>query len=153
MKIADLLDIKHIIILNDKYEKSDLLYLLVGKLCELDNLPDKEFIYNQLIEREKLSSTAIGRGVAIPHVRISFIEKPYLLLAILPKGVNFEAEDKRAVKIIFLLLTPEKDLTLHLRLLAKISHLVKKTPFVNKIRADVDNDEILAILKECNNFG
>lgn len=148
MKIGDVIDQNHIIIIDKKYKKNELIAVILRKLCELDNLDDFDNIYMQLLEREKLGSTAIGNGVAIPHVRIPAVDKPHMLICILKNGLDFEASDKRAVKIVFLLITPDKDLKMHLNILAHISHIVKDTNFVKRATVVFDNKEIYSILLE-----
>jgi mannitol/fructose-specific phosphotransferase system IIA component (Ntr-type) len=148
MRIGEIIEQDHIVIIDKKYKKNELIKILLRKLCDLDNLDNFNEIYVQLLEREKLGSTAIGNGVALPHVRISVINKPHILICVVTKGIDFEASDKRAVRIIFLLLTPDKDITLHLNLLAHISHIVKDTEFVKRVSSSSDNLAIYNILLE-----
>lgn len=148
MKLGDIIDPSHVILIDKKYKKNELIKILLDKLCQLDKLNNSESIYTQLLEREKLGSTAIGNGVAIPHVRISHINEPHVLICNVKQGVDFEASDKRSVKILFLLLTPDGDLITHLNLLARISHLAKDTDFVKKASTANDPNEMCSILIE-----
>lgn len=148
MKLGDIIDPNHVILIDKKYKKDELIKILLDRLSLLDELNNSESIYTQLLEREKLGSTAIGNGVAIPHVRISHINTPHILICNVKQGVDFEASDKRSVKILFLLLTPDGDLITHLNLLAHISHLAKDTDFVKRASAATDPKEIYSILIE-----
>ena len=115
-------------------------------MCKLDDLDDVENIYSQLLEREKLGSTVVGNGVAVPHIRMSNIDKPHILICNAKTGVDFESNDKGSVNIVFLLLTPDSDIASHLNLLAHISHIVKNTDFVKMAIAANNRDEIFSLL-------
>jgi PTS system nitrogen regulatory IIA component len=148
MKLNEIIDQNHIIVINEKLNKMELIKVLANELCKLDGLNDFKNIYTQLLEREKLGSTAVGNGVAIPHIRMPNIDKPHILICNVKKGVDFEANDKGSVKIIFLLLTPDSDIASHLNLLAHISHIVKNTDFVKKAITANNRDEIFSLLIE-----
>jgi PTS system nitrogen regulatory IIA component len=148
MKLGDLLEQNHIITTEKKYKKEELIRELLKILCNLDNLENYDEILYHLLEREKLGSTAIGNGVAIPHVRIANVDKPHILICVLKKVVDFEASDKRPVKLVFLIITPDKDLTLHLNLLAQVSHIIRDTDFLKRIFQAQDEKEAYKILLE-----
>lgn len=147
MMLSELTGEDHILLLKGRYKKEELLYILTKKLCELEDIKDSDAVYSQLIEREKLGSTGIGNEIAIPHTRIAFIEKPCVLITLLQDGVNYDSADQRPVKIIFLLLTPEKALDIHLHLLSHISRIVGEYDFKSKVLNANTKDEVFHILE------
>ena len=106
---------------------------------------DCSMVVNGLLDREKLGSTAMGSGVAIPHARIPGLDGIVGLFARLDKPVDFEAADGQGVDLMFVLLAPEEAGADHLRALAKVSRLMRDESIRNKLRGS-DNDESLYAL-------
>lgn len=148
MKLSEIIDKNHIIVIDKTLKKNELIKTLTNKLCELDSLNDFASIYSQLLEREKLGSTAIGNGAAIPHIRMANIDKPHILIGNVKADVDFVTNDKEPVRVVFLLLTPDGDVATHLNLLAHISHIVKNTDFVKRAINATNCDEIYSLLIE-----
>ena len=96
-------------------------------------------IYNSLLAREKLGSTALGNGIAIPHCRISGCEEAIVALFTLEEGIDFDAPDGRPVDILFMLLVPEEAQQEHLNILAGIAQLLNEERFCASLRDAVDN--------------
>lgn len=105
-------------------------------------------IVRVLMERERLGSTGIGGGIGIPHGKMKGLESLTLGFGLSRKGVDFESIDNRPTHIFFLLLTPENSAGLHLKLLARISRILKNEPFKAKLLGARDQDEIFAIITE-----
>lgn len=106
--------------------KSDALRVLSGLLSEPLGV-GQEVIERLFVERERLVSTGIGEGVAIPHTSIEDAEKQAVALLLCPNGVPFDAIDKAPVSIIFGVVGPKKATGEHLRTLARISRLLRDT--------------------------
>ncbi|NCO60052.1 MAG: PTS fructose transporter subunit IIA [Deltaproteobacteria bacterium CG_4_8_14_3_um_filter_51_11] len=87
-----------------------------------------------LLEREKLGSTGIGDGVAIPHGKLAGIDKPVVAFGRSKKGINFEAMDDQPADLFFLLVAPENTSGMHLQLLAKIARLLGSSSVRKKLR-------------------
>jgi mannitol/fructose-specific phosphotransferase system IIA component (Ntr-type) len=114
-----------------------------------DLVLDEGELYEKLIEREKLSSTAIGRGIAIPHCKMKGFRGPLLALAVSPKGVRFKAPDGKPTHLFFLAVSPFEDPALNLQLLGSIAHLVRNASSLPKrIMAVKDPEKILEIIRE-----
>ncbi len=94
----------------------------------------QSMIFDAFVAREKLGSTALGHGVAIPHVRMDLYSKPLLAILQLQQAVDFESEDHRPVDIIFGLIAPENSNEDHLELLANCSSLLIQAPFRKLLR-------------------
>jgi PTS system nitrogen regulatory IIA component len=100
------------------------------------------------MEREQLGSTGIGEGIGIPHGKVKDLESLVLGFGLSRKGVDFESMDGLPTHIFFLLMTPENSTGLHLKLLARISRILKNEPFKQKLLHAVTRDEIYTIIKE-----
>jgi len=101
-----------------------------------------------LMEREKLGSTGIGGGIGIPHGKLKNIDSLVLGFGLSHKGVDFESIDGQPTYIFFVLVTPENSTGLHLKLLARISRILKNEPFKNRLMKAADAEEIYNIIKE-----
>jgi len=109
---------------------------------------NQEDLVKVLLERERLGSTGIGGGIGIPHGKMKDLESLVLGFGLSRKGVDFESLDGKPAHIFFLLVTPENSTGLHLKLLARISRILKNEPFKNRLLGASDSDEILSIIKE-----
>jgi mannitol/fructose-specific phosphotransferase system IIA component (Ntr-type) len=108
----------------------------------------KKSIMEALLEREKLGSTGLGHGVAIPHVKIDGFQGQVSILARSRSGVDFNAVDGEPVNILFLLISSKKDAEGHLSILQWISRLARHQDFGSFIRNAKDSKEIFGIIKE-----
>lgn len=108
---------------------------------------DAETVKNALIEREKSMSTGIGNGVAIPHCSTSKVNSIITVMALTPKGLNFEAIDNEPVKIVILLIVPKDKLTQHIKTLANIAKMMSDAGLREKLLEQKTSDSILKTLK------
>lgn len=98
-------------------------------------------ILSSLMNREKLGSTGIGNGVAIPHGKIKPNESPVAVLIVIHPGIDYDAIDNRPVDVFFALLVPEDQCDVHLNTLASIAEIFDNKEMLRKIRsAETDND-------------
>lgn len=109
---------------------------------------DHRVIFETLMKREKLGSTGIGQGIAIPHGKVPSISRVYGLFARLATPVEFEAVDGQPVDLVFVLLAPEHAGADHLKALARISRLLRDPAVVAKLRGTDDAQGLYAILTE-----
>ena len=128
-------------------DKKGILEELVSPLVETTGI-DQEILVKVLIERERLGSTGIGGGVGIPHGKLVDLKSITLGVGISRCGVDFESMDGKPTHIFFLLLTPENSTGLHLKLLARVSRLLKKGPFKESLLQALDRDEIYHAISE-----
>lgn len=108
----------------------------------------KPQIYDALLQREKLGSTGIGDGVAIPHGKISNLEQVIVAFGRSKNGVVFDSIDGKPVHIFFLLLAPENSTSQHLKTLAKICRMLKVDNFRKRLMAAESNDDLYEIIIE-----
>lgn len=105
-------------------------------------------IFEVLLDRERLGSTGVGRGVAIPHGKLSSLRGIFGLFARLQRPVDFESIDDQPVDLIFLLLAPEASGAEHLKALAKVSRLLRDEGLCEKLRGCDSADAIYALLSD-----
>jgi len=105
-------------------------------------------VVHGLLSREKLGSTAMGTGVAIPHARLSGLDRIVGLFARFEKPIDFEAADGQGVDLMFALLAPEEADADHLRVLAKVSRLMRDKGLRGKLRTTKDADSLHALITD-----
>ena len=147
MKICDVLDRNSILPDLKSRNKKGILEELVVPVAEIAGVSQKD-LTKVLMERERLGSTGIGGGIGIPHGKMKNLESLVLGFGLSRKGVEFESLDGQPTHIFFLLVTPENSTGLHLKLLARISRILKNDPFKSRLLEASDSDEILGIIKE-----
>lgn len=102
-------------------------------------------IFDGLLERERLGSTGVGQGIALPHARMSGVEEAYGALIMLEEGAEFDALDQKPVDIIFGLLVPEEATEEHLQILAKLASLLGDGDFCSRLRKAKDKEQLLQV--------
>ena len=109
---------------------------------------DAREIFDTLLQRERLGSTGVGRGIAIPHGRMPGMPNIVSVFARLDEPIDFEALDNEPVDLIFLLLAPEHAGADHLKALARISRLLREPPTIERLRASRDRAALYSVLTE-----
>ena len=127
--------------------KKQVLQEMAHKAANLTRLPERR-IFETLTEREKLGSTGMGQGIAIPHGRVPGIEKMTGLFAQLDHPVDFDSIDDQPVDLVFLLLAPEGAGADHLKALARVSRLLRNQAVCEKLRAAPQAATLYALLTE-----
>ena len=120
----------------------------LSKLAEKEINVSYRVILDNLTKREKLGSTAVGNGIAIPHATETSLDKPKGFLAILSHGLEFNANDDQPVDIIFLLLAPSKKGSEHLQALASVSRLLRNNELITKLRGCKTTQSALAVISQ-----
>ena len=147
MKILDVL-LKEAILSDLKADdKKGVLEELVAPVARIADI-NHDYLVKVLMERERLGSTGIGEGIGIPHGKVKDLESLVLGFGLSKKGVDFDSMDGKPAYIFFLLLTPENSTGLHLKLLARISRILKSDLFKQKLLGATNQDEIYSIIKE-----
>lgn len=125
--------------------KKQVLQELSARAAELTGQSERA-IFEILLQREKLGSTAVGNGVAIPHGKLSKLGRLFGLFARLERPIDFEALDGQPVDLVFLLLAPEGAGADHLKALARIARLLRDQDVAKKLRASRDAQAIYSVL-------
>lgn len=148
MKLTDFLDADRIIPDLKEKEKRAVLKEMAARIAALDRSLDAEKLFETLLEREKISSTAIGEGVAIPHGKLVGSAKLTGIFARSVQGANFESLDGGPTHLFFVLLAPEDSAADHLKALARISRLLKSGSFRTRLMQGKTAEEIFHVIKE-----
>lgn len=111
---------------------------------------DERELLDVLLERERLGTTGIGHGIAIPHGKLAGLDNVYGFFAKLESGINFDSMDDLPVDLIFLLLAPESAGAEHLKALARVSRTLRDKGRCEKLRGSDDADALYAVLTEEN---
>ena len=147
MKILDVLQKESIISDLKSQDKKGILEELVAPIARITGVNHKDLV-RVLMDREQLGSTGIGGGIGIPHGKLKQLESLALGFGLSRKGVDFESMDNQPTHIFFLLVTPENSTGLHLKMLARVSRILKHDQFKEKLLSAANTDEILSIIKE-----
>jgi len=146
MKIVNILGLDSIICDADVGSKKQLLELLAGLAAKKTGL-DERTILDALIERERLGTTGIGRGVALPHTRLSSLRRIFCAF-VRTKPVDFESVDDKPVDLIFLLLVPEEAGADHLKALARLSRLLRNESVATALRQAKDPQTVHRLIED-----
>lgn len=138
-----------VIIANSKAEtKDDLLKEMVLLLSNTGNVRDWELVLSDVLSREKIMSTGMEKGIAIPHAKSDGVIAPCVAVCVKKDGIDFGSIDKEPSKIFFMIVSPKKANSPHLQMLASISSIVRNKETLSKILEAKNSDEICKILKE-----
>ena len=147
MDIAELISSEEIVPSLRASSKKQALQELSKRAAELTGQPERA-IFEVLIQRERLGTTGVGQGIAIPHGKLPELDRLYALFARLETPVDFDAIDEQPVDLICLLLAPETAGADHLKALAQVSRLLRNKAICEKIRGSDGPDAIYALLSE-----
>lgn len=125
MRIVDILTVDRVVPVLDVQDKDAALRAMAKLFASTDWELGENEIYNVLVDREKVASTGVGSGVAIPHGRVDGLSTMRAALAICPKAVDFDAIDGEPVRIVVAVLAPNRHTADHLKALARISRMLR----------------------------
>jgi len=130
-------------------ERESALEEMIRSLHGHDKRLSAKEIYDKLLQREKLGSTAVGNGYAIPHGKVKGLEEPLILLAVSRTGVSFEAVDGKPAHVFFLVLSSAENPSLNLQLLAAVAHFIRRSrPLLKRICKARTSREILDLIRD-----
>ncbi len=147
MEIADILSLNAVLANLKAGSKKQLLQELAAVAADETGVHERT-IFDVLLERERLGSTGVGKGIAIPHGKLGEIDRLYAVFAKLPASVDFEAIDEQPVDLIFLLLAPEGAGADHLKALARISRLLRDEDVCARLRGSDNPEALYALLTQ-----
>lgn len=145
MEMAELITEDAIIPAMKVQSKKQVIQELCGKASQMTGLSEHE-IFDTILQRERLGSTGVGNGVAIPHGKLPSIERIVGIFGRLTKPVDFESLDDQPVDLVFLLLAPEGAGADHLKALARIARLLRDNVVAQKLRASGEADTLYSLL-------
>jgi PTS system nitrogen regulatory IIA component len=152
MEITDLLAPEAVLSSVKAQGKKQLLQEMAERIAPICGIPERR-IFETLIERERLGSTGMGQGIAIPHGRLAGLNKIVGMFARIETPIAYDAVDNQPVDLVFLLLAPEGAGADHLKALARVSRLLRNQQTCEKLRAAKDPEVLYALLTEKTNGG
>lgn len=148
MKLADILRKNRVLAKLSAGNKEDVLAELAQVLVATGDIREAGSAVQVLLERERLGSTGIGEGIAIPHGKLRDLEGVVAVFGRSPEGIDFDSMDGAPVHIFFLLLAPENSASAHLKALARISRLLKDRSFREKLLKTDSSETLYDIIVE-----
>ncbi|NGP86772.1 PTS sugar transporter subunit IIA [Fodinibius halophilus] len=148
MNIFSLLDPQTVFSALEVNDKAEILNKLVSSLEGTISEGEIERVREAVIEREKIMSTGVGKGLAIPHGKTAGLQETYAAFAILDEPVDYEAIDDKPVNMVFLLVGPQSSNSLHIKLLSRISRLMNNKDFRDSLRECKTSEDIIERFKD-----
>jgi fructose PTS system EIIA component len=148
MKIEGLLSEARIVLNLELTTKSEVIEKMISLLEHHPSVRNISRLKADVLKREEEMSTGIGRQIALPHAKTSAVREPVLAFATLREDINFDAIDNEPVSIVFLLATPEKMLSEHLKLLGRITRLAGRDEVRNRLMLSRTPQEVLELFRE-----
>ena len=145
MDLSDLIRPDSVIPALKANSKKQAIQELAAKGAELSGLEERQ-IFETLLLREKLGSTGVGGGIAIPHGKLPGLKQIHGVFARLSRPIDFEAVDDQPVDLLFLLLAPENAGAEHLKALARSARILREPGAASMLRASADRDALYALL-------
>ena len=147
MEIEDILNQNCVVTSLNATSKKQALHELARKAAEYTGIEERA-IFDVLLDRERLGTTGVGSGIAIPHGKLPNLEKLFGCFARLENPIEFDSVDNEPVDLIFLLLAPESAGADHLKALARISRILRNSVNCDKLRTAQTSDNIYTLLTD-----
>ena len=148
MNLYSLLDNSTILANVDASDKDELLNKMIDTFKEKVEDGRLDEVRQSVFERERIMSTGVGKSLAIPHGKVTFIEENLASFAILNEPIEFDSIDEKPVKMAFLLVGPEKKNSVHIKLLSRISRLMNSVTFRESLLACTSAEEIHNVFEQ-----
>lgn len=154
MKVSELLNENNILLDVEAKDKYELIDKLIDIVANSDKVLDKEKVRNCVYEREKILSTGVGKGFAVPHGKTDAVTDIVLAFAITKKPLNYEALDNQPVRLVMLMVGKDSLVSSHIKLLSRISRLMNNDEFRENLLNAKTKQEVLEIFRkeEANYF-
>ena len=146
MLISDLIKADAVVCHESVASKKRALERLSVYLSQDDPELTETLVFDKLLERERLGSTGLGDGVAIPHCRIAEAQHAVIALVTLAEPIDFDARDKKPVDVLFALVVPENCNETHLKILANAAEMFSDSQFCKALRESSSNEALLALV-------
>jgi len=147
MQLSDLISTDGVMPSLKVSSKKQALQELAEAAAVITGLPSRD-IFETLLQRERLGSTGLGHGIAIPHGKLPGLDRLYGIFARLDTAIDFDSLDGQKVDLMFLLLAPESAGVDHLKALARVSRMLRDSAVATKLRGSDDGAALYAILTE-----
>ncbi len=148
MKISDILEEKLVMTKLQGNSKEDIINAMVNLISQSPKVLDKEKVRNAIFEREKIMSTGVGNGFAIPHGKTEAVSDIVAAFGITAEPINYQSLDEKPVQLVFLLVGKDSLVGPHIKLLSRISRLMNKEDFRNKLLGLQTPKEVIETFKQ-----
>jgi fructose-specific phosphotransferase system IIA component len=152
MRLTDVLNENFVSISLSGKNRDDCIRELIDKLAAAQTINSADSIFDAVLEREKIMTTGVGNGIAIPHCKHSDSSQFSVCLGIQSKGIDFQSIDKKDVNIIFLLVGPEDNPGLHIKLLSRISRLMSNEELRQQLLECKSDKEAFDLIHDEENY-
>jgi len=129
-------------------EKMSVLREIVEVLSKSESIEDSQALFDAVLAREKIMSTGIGIGIAVPHVKIPTVKRFVMAMGRKKEGVDFDALDGMPVKLVVMIAAPDGEQDKYLRILARVVAVFKNQPFLEKVLEASSPSEVLTLFKD-----
>jgi len=148
MLISDLFRPEFIKLNLEAEDKDEAFEELVDAFCQASHLAVREEILDAVQERERKMSTGVQKGIAIPHGKTTAVDKAYGVLGISRKGIDYDALDGEPVYILFMILIPQTESEVHLRILKRLAELLENPQFFTDLAAQNDSAGVNGVIRK-----
>jgi len=137
------------VLINPQVEdRESLLQLMVDRLNKAGKVQDSQRLFQDVMEREALSSTALGFGCAVPHAHSPGVAKTVIAAAVISQGIDYDAPDGEPVELVFLMAGSAAGARLHLKVLSKLARFLHDEEFREQLKKVADPEEFLALVQK-----
>ena len=147
MKLSEFI-YKNFIFIDVQADSKKNVFKILGNIFSKKNKDLSSLIIDKLNERERLGSTSVGNGIAIPHTKVDGIKETQVIFLKLKNGVDFSASDGKKIDLVFSIIAPENSESDHLLILSSISKFIRQKKKVDRLRGSTNIDEILFLFSK-----
>lgn len=148
MKINEILSVDSIVVDFEPESKDSLLAMMLDLAATSGKIIDKEQTLREIIAREQVLSTGIGKGIALPHAKTKFVTDSCAALAVLKNPIDYDSLDGEKVKIVVMLIGLDTNVATHLKYLSKVSRLLNNDSIRNQLINCNNAHQVLELLKK-----
>jgi len=148
MQLSDFLSEKLIVLELDARDKLEAFRIMVARMARHNAITRPEVFLDEIIAREDIESTCIGRGVAFPHTRTTCVNRPVIAFGRARQSIPFTAKEVDQVRLIFVMGTPKDDSNTYLQILARLCRMLRQSRFRERLLAATTPKEVLNLFDE-----
>jgi fructose-specific phosphotransferase system IIA component len=148
MQLADFLSEKLVVLELDARDKVDAFRTMVARMAQQKAITRPEVFLDEMIARENIEPTCIGRGIAFPHTRTLCVKRPVIAFGRPRQSIPFTAKESDNVQLIFVMGTPKDDTNTYLQILARLCRMLRQTRFRERLLAAATPGEVINLFNE-----
>jgi fructose-specific phosphotransferase system IIA component len=148
LQLSDFLSEKLIDLALEAKDKNEAFRTMVAAMARHEAITNPEVFLNEVLAREAIQATSIGRGVAFPHTRTSCVKRPVIAFARSRRGIPFSADEADNVRLIFVMGTPKEDYNIYLQILARLCRLLRQVNFRERLMGAISPKDVIELFNE-----